>query len=141
MALLNGVNDPHDAVVLAAAKLASPILRWVSRQEFWGEAADALLKTVYHVEFEYEFEQHSFRDDKGIVDIALTVDGIPKFSMEIKSKAEAQSASAWHRQTRYYSRLSGAPCLLVVAHDLGEIQKQYLDVTGTVWLDLRKLCS
>lgn len=81
------------------------------------------------------------------VDLALVaeykkdydVTDVPLLLCEIKSKREAQSASAWFRQTRKYREAKRVPCILVVAHDLGDTQRRYLDLAKVPVCDLRKL--
>jgi hypothetical protein len=75
------------------------------------------------------------------VDVAV-FRGAPRqvsFLLEIKSASEHQSASSWTRQIRGYERLSGVPCVLVIAHDLGSVQSDYLREAGIRIVDLRTL--
>ncbi len=131
----------HDAVVLETARLLCEILPWaVSPASPVQQLCGCAIPKPYYFHYEYELATDSWRDDRGIVDLAV-VDhrDNPFLLLEIKSSREAQSASAWTRQVRYYARQAKVPCLLVVAHDLGDVQRRYLEETLTPWLDLRRM--
>lgn len=115
---------PHDQVVLAAraAALSIGLVR-----DFLSPERALTVRT----ELEYAIT------DRDFADVAVFQGENLAFLMEIKSEAEAQTASGWTRQVKRYENLSGVPVILVVAHDLGDVQAKYLAVAGVKLLDLR----
>jgi hypothetical protein len=124
----------HDALVLHASKLTLPKL------SFFLDPEVVLLPEDYEDVF-WELEAPVpgayGPDTTGFADLKLFIDDEPRLLLEVKSKSETQSASAWHRQTRSYRRASGLPCFLVVAHDLQPYMYEYLEAARTPWFDLR----
>lgn len=120
----------HDAVVIAAFSKALRIYEWaVERRVVEAVAERASLNAVP----EHEVSEQSY------VDLAVFSYDRPILFVEVKSKQEAQSASAWTRQIRRYAKEGKAPCILCVAHDLGEVQKKYLALVNVQVVDLRTL--
>lgn len=142
-------SDPHpchDEVVLIAASMAKEIhLRatlngWIGSTRIldpYCGGAGAMVVWDPEVEFERKLDVPGAQADE-FVDLALLVSGSPTLLLEIKSAKEAQTASGWYRQIRGYAS-SGTPCVLVVAHDLGEVVTKYLDRVGVRVIDLRTL--
>jgi hypothetical protein len=77
-------------------------------------------------------------DDDPAIDLRVSEREL-LFLVEVKSEREEQSASGWYRQTRCYSQASGVPCVLAVAHSLGETQREYLKLAYVPVCDIRKL--
>lgn len=129
--------DHHDEVVLKARGLAERIAHDC------GFAATWPINHMHHAlhvggegpvttELEYEITPTDYAD------LAVFWDGGPKFLMEVKSKNEIQSASGWSRQVKRYERTAGLPCVLVIAHDLGSLQRRYLEAADIHVVDLRR---
>lgn len=124
---LRGTSEkgpPHDQVVLIASTkaLAIGLVR--------GFLEPKLARKVW-TELEYAIT------DRDFADVAVFEGDRLAFLMEIKSEAEAQTASGWTRQVKRYENLSGVPVILVVAHDLGDVQSKYLSAANVRLLDLR----
>lgn len=129
-------NAVHDEVVLEAIEQAP----WIADQlglilqcpQLWlyGKLKG---QPRLHIELEYEIE------NVGFVDLAVFWDDELTFMMEIKSKREPQTASGWTRQVRKYEKAAKVPTVLVIAHDLGDVQEKYLKAADIHVLDLRTL--
>lgn len=117
----------HDQVVLAARAIAGTLGIHLGHFDHKFE------RSRMYVELEYEIT------DKDFVDIAVFYDNTLQFLMEIKSKRETQSASAWTRQVKRYIKRAQRPCCLVIAHELGATQQKYLEVAAVRVVDLREI--
>jgi hypothetical protein len=112
----------HDDVVLRA-------LAWLAKAP-----------GVFRVELEYEIKTQC--GSPLWVDLAAFSEaGLPMHLFEVKSKREAQSASGWTRQVRQYTKLTGIPCSLVIAHDLSEVNERYLRFADVKVFDLRRIAA
>lgn len=138
----------HDHLVVAAALpyTYQRILGWAERENVWGISRSWVEDTVpwwwdlrESLTCEPEYAVESVDAYARYVDLALCLLGEPVLLLEIKSEREAQSASAWSRQTRDYARALGVPCVLVIAHDLGKTQRKYLEFTKVPVCDLRTI--
>lgn len=119
--------DPHDKVVLKALSLAGVI---GGQAKLLDESETVLMTTAL---------EYPLPGDAGYADVAVFVGGELAFLMEVKSKGEVQSASAWTRQVRNYEKAADVPVLLVLAHDLGEVQAEYLRIADVQVFDIRGL--
>lgn len=142
---LEGTGPIHDEVVLMAEEKVRAILEQavdvgvfdvfdsvndIVRQPQWS----LLPSRDWRVRCELEWKiEHRF------VDLMVYVGDQPVLLLEAKSEREPQAASEWSRQMRWYSESARLPCVLVIAHSLGDVQRRYLDRVGVTICDLRKL--